>query len=154
MFQELIEIPYISLNINAIFPLVLGPQLAEGVDVDTGRVDEVNQVHHDLLRDDIRLLYSRGVLVVDGAVNYSDFSRGELNAGLNLAALRRLQRHRWSLFQDFHVVLRWKFYMDVLKCLPWTVYQQDLELNVEFIYINESLCVDGVTVAGELHEIR
>ena len=106
MFQELIEIPYISLNINAIFPLVLGPQLAEGVDVDTGRVDEVNQVHHDLLRDDIRLLYSRGVLVVDGAVNYSDFSRGELNAGLNLAALRRLQRHRWSLFQDFHVVLR------------------------------------------------
>ena len=67
---------------DSVFPLVLRPELPEVVDVDFGRVDEVDQVDADLLGYEVGLFDASRVLVVDISENDTDvlpiFAKGRV----------------------------------------------------------------------------
>jgi hypothetical protein len=75
MLHEFAHVRELGVYGNTVLPFVLSPTLAERVDVDLTRVDEIHQVDVDFLCDQVRLFHSSIIFIVDCPMNYSDISR-------------------------------------------------------------------------------
>ena len=124
--------------------------MPELVDRHRGREDEIDQINVNFLRNQISLLNTCHVFLVNGPEDQADFRGRELYAGLNVGRLTRLESHGWGLLQHAVLALSRKLHGYVLQLLGRSVDDHHFEGNVVFVDVDVGLGVDGVGVACEL----
>ena len=79
--------------------------------------------------------------------------RREFDARFYCRRLIRLQGYRLAPFKQFLFALGEEVNRDVLQRLQSPVDDQNLKLNVVFMYVHEGLGVDRVRVTSQLHQL-
>lgn len=116
---------FLGANDNTIFPFIFSPHFSIGVEVNWSRIHEIDEVYIDLFGDNVGLLNTCCVLIIDSSKYDTNIYGVEFERGLDVGTLIRLEGYSLSPFNDslLIVLLSVELNLHILNCLVCPIHQ-------------------------------